>query len=246
MEPVTSILAFIAALALIFIRKKLYDRLSEKTSHETYHYPLDVVELVAQVLVILGGGLWLTVAAIFWWDASELKVVALLIMAVSLVLFISHLVRRKYNPHIVTPKTNILGKTPLAESIRTNKVYAFLSCVYLSYMILSAVHILPRLDQSEPFHSVIDAVIYICTAMFFGALGLYTTYAVKTFTNKVQSPNIRQQLISDSVWLVMFLTYFLFLWQNTLSLQQAAYSFGKILLGSISLLIIRDLYWGKK
>lgn len=211
--------------------------LADRYVYGVIDHPFDLVELAARIWVLI-------ITLILFIISISTKVMAsyqLLTLALfTLILFFVHLACKKVSPHRFHPPHVKSINVPLGERLRTSNVYILTSSGYLANFILSWIGLIPNINTTLFWDWLARGINFITVAVFMTALLVYVG-TIKPAVKKIPLPF----LLGDLIILGSFCLYFVHLILTNHSLEVASEIFGEFLLGSITLMIARDLFLGK-
>ncbi|OGV90431.1 hypothetical protein A3A66_03740 [Microgenomates group bacterium RIFCSPLOWO2_01_FULL_46_13] len=209
--------------------------LSQPYLYGIIDHPFDIVELTSRIWILI---VTLLITANFYSakDAYQLTI----LLGGSITIFLFHLLCQKINPHRFHSPLIKSINVPLAERIRSNNLYLFASSLYLINFILSWLGLTPNLNNVTLWLWLVEGINFITVAVFIGILLLYLG-TLKPALKKIPVTF----LLPDLIILGAFCLYFIFLVRTEPSFEIASKTFGRLLLGSITLIAAKDLFIGK-
>ncbi len=200
-------------------------------------HPFDLIELTIRIWIFI---VTLTMILLSFNSGTIFNYQLIRWFLCSLIFFFIHLICKRISPHrFHFPHVKSLN-IPLAEKIRSSTLYLFISSVYLANFSLNTLGFIPNLNTLTFWDWFSKVINFITVAVFLSVLLVY----IGTLGSALKRIPLTF-LLSDLFILGSICVYFVYLLITDSSFQIAVESFGKFLLGSITLMIARDLFIGK-
>lgn len=211
--------------------------LSDRYIYGIIDHPFDLVELTTRIWVSV---VTLIIIPLSFFTETIFNYQLMYWFVGSLIFFFVHLICKSVSPHRFHPPHVKSLNIPLAEKVRSNTLYLLVSSGYLANFSLSMIGLIPNLDTLTFWDWVAKGINFITVALFLAVLLVYIG-TIKPALKRIPL----NFLLSDLFILGFICLYFVYLLITSNSFEMAIETFGKFLLGSISLIITRDLFIGK-
>lgn len=211
--------------------------LSDRYIYRIIDHPFDLVELIARIWILI---VTLTLIPLSFSSGTIFNYQLIYWFVGSLIFFFIHLVCKRMNPHRFHPPRIKSLNIPLAERTRSNTLYLFVSSGYLANFCLSTLGLAPNVDTLTFWGWTAKGINFITVAVFLAVLLVYVGTIKPALKRIPPTFLLRDIFILGSICL-----YFIYLLIIKNSFETAVGTFGKFLLGSITLIVVRDLFIGK-